>query len=113
MKKTTTAMNTELRTTTVATIRELYGEDAVMTDSAAFDVPVVREDGTELYATVKVTLHKEDYDHEEAVANYELKVAEAARREADRIAKAEKKAADKAARDAKKSKKAEGETEGE
>lgn len=96
-KKTATAMNNELRNATFDRVMEKFiDDDAVQTDSTSFDIPVIREDGAELFVTVKVTLHKEDYDQQEKIDALTDKYNEQAKRaavkaEKDRIA-AEKKA---------------------
>lgn len=78
------------------------GFDPIQTDTSAVDVPVTLEDGTELYLTVKATLHKAEYDIEDAVAAYTEKVEKARERAEAKEKKARENAEKKAKREAEK-----------
>lgn len=111
MTKTTSAMNNETRNNAFESVMNAFSEKAnkeiVRTDVTSFDFPVMREDGTELWATVKVTLHKDDYDVDEKAAEYQEIVAERERKAAEMAEKKRKAAEKKAEREAKKKSKAE------
>lgn len=111
MTKTTSVMNNETRNNAFESVMDTFNEkvnkEIVRTDVTSFDFPVMREDGTELWATVKVTLHKEDYDVDEKAAEYQEVVAERERKAAEMAEKKRKAAEKKAEREAKKKSKTE------
>lgn len=114
MTKTTSAMNNETRNNAFVSVMNAFydlnekeGKEIVRTDVTSFDFPVMREDGAELWATVKVTLHKEDYNVDEKAAEYQEIVAERERKAAEMAEKKRKAAEKKAEREAKKKSKTE------
>ena len=111
MTKTTSAMNNETRNNAFESVMNAFNEkvnkEIVRTDVTSFDFPITREDGAELWATVKVTLHKEDYDVDEKAAEYQEIVAERERKAAEMAEKKRKAAEKKAEREAKKKSKTE------
>lgn len=104
-KKTVTAMNNEVRegffTTIMATMLE-NGIEPIQTDVTAFDVALNREDGKTVYATVKVTVHKDDYSVEDKAAEFSDVMAQREKRAAELAAKKAKEAEAKAKREAEK-----------
>lgn len=104
--KSVTVMNTESRTVLFNSICEQF-PGGIQTDSATITLPLEREDGKAIYASIKVSIHKEGFDVEEKAGEYQEKVraaaekAEAKRKkdEADRL-KREEKAKEKAEKEA-------------
>lgn len=107
-KKTATAMNNDLRTKMFSDLMEALkkaGYELIQTDSTSVDFYVTREDDTELAVTLKATLHKEDYDMDEKVEEFQMKLDEQKKKQEEKERKAAENAKKKAEREAKKTSK--------
>lgn len=101
-KKTATAITNELREATFAEIVTMLAPlDGVQTEATSITFPLVDGNGNERYGTVKLTVHKEDFDFEEVTAAWDAKLAERAEKAKKKEAEAAKKAKARAEKEAK------------